>query len=307
MLRYVTRRVALVVPVIYGLVTLVFFLMHLLPGDAVSVMMTSFAASAEQQHELRHQLGLDQPLLVQYMHYVWRALHGDFGRSMFSQRLVTDQILHQLPATLELALASMVIGIPIGILIGVYAAVRENSWTDRGSMALSLFGVSMPSFWLGLVMIYVFAVHLGWLPAAGSGSLKQLILPAITLSAYPIAVLARLVRTSMLEVLRQEYVMSARAKGLHERRVIFRHALRNALIPVITVVGMQFAFALGGAVIIETVFARQGIGQLAVSGIQQRDMPLVEGVVIFVGVVVVLANLLVDLAYALVDPRIRYS
>jgi peptide/nickel transport system permease protein len=307
MLRYLARRIALTVPIIYGLITLVFFLLHLLPGDAVSAMMTGFALSADEQQQLRHELGLDEPLLVQYGRYLANVSRGDFGRSLFSHQLVSDQILHQLSATMQLALASMAIAVPVGMLIGVLAAVREGSWIDHVSMALSLFFVSMPSFWFGLVLIYLFAVVLEWLPAAGSGSAKQLLLPALTLSAYPIAILARLIRTSMLEVLRQDFVVAARARGLREGRVIVRHALRNALIPIVTVLGLQLGFSLGGAVVVETVFARQGIGQLAVTGIQQRDMPLVQGVVIFVGVIVVLTNLAVDLVYAVVDPRIRFS
>jgi ABC-type dipeptide/oligopeptide/nickel transport system permease component len=307
MLRFIARRLLIAIPVIYGLITLVFFLMHLLPGDAVQVMLTEFAASAQDQQRLRHNLGLDKPLLVQYKDYIFNVAQGDFGRSLFSHQKVTQQILHQLPATIQLSFTSILIAVPIGILIGVVAAVKQNSWVDRGTMLLSLFGVSMPNFWLGLVFIYIFAVTLNWLPAAGSGSLKQLILPALALSAYPVAVLARLVRASMLEVLRQDYVVTARAKGMHERRVIFRHALKNALIPVITIIGLQFGFALGGAVITETVFARQGVGQLAVTAIQQRDMPLVQGTVIMVGITTVLANLLVDVAYGIVDPRIRYS
>jgi peptide/nickel transport system permease protein len=307
MLSYLIRRIALAIPIIYGLITLVFFLMHLLPGDAVSAMMTGFALSADEQQKLRHELGLDQPLLVQYGHYLVDVSRGDFGRSLFSHQRVSDQILHQLAATLQLAVASMMIAVPIGLVIGVLAATKEGSWVDHASMALSLFLVSVPSFWFGLVLIYLFSVKVDWLPAAGSGSARQLILPALALSAYPIAILARLVRASMLDVLRQDFVVAARSKGLREGRVIFHHAFRNALIPVVTVLGMQLGFAIGGAVIVETVFARQGIGQLAVTGIQQRDMPLVQGVVIFVGIVIVLANLGVDLIYAVLDPRIRYS
>jgi len=307
MFAYIIRRLTATVLVIFGLITLVFFLLHLLPGDAVSAMLTQFAASGKDQQQLRHQLGLDQPILVQYVRYLIGISHGDFGRSLFTQQAVTTVIGQQLPATLQLALASLCIAVPIGGLVGVLAAVKENSWVDRLSMILSLTGVAMPNFWLGLMLIYVFAVLFNLLPAAGTGSLKQLILPAVSLSAFPIAVLARLVRTSLLEVLRQDFVVTARAKGLPERSVIFRHALRNALIPVITVVGLQFAFALGGAVITETVFARQGVGQIAVSAIQQRDLPVVEGTVIFVGIVVVLANLVVDLLYGVIDPRIRAS
>jgi len=304
---YVRRRILISIPVILGLMTLVFFLMHLLPGDAVTAMLTEYGASAQDQAQLRHNLGLDRPLLVQYADYMEHALRGDFGRSLFSHEAVTSQILTQLPATLQLAFASMLIAIVVGGGLGVVAALRHNSLADRLSMLLSLVGVSMPGFWLGIMLILLFSLRLGWLPAAGSGSLKQLILPAIALSLGSIAVLSRLVRASMLEVLRQDFVITARAKGLHQRTVVAGHALRNALIPVVTFIGMQFGYLLGGAVITETVFARQGIGQLAVGAIQQRDMPLVEGTVIFVGIITVVANLAVDLVYAAIDPRIRVT
>lgn len=307
MLRYIVRKLLLAIPIIFALITLVFFLMHLLPGDAVSSMTTGFALSASDQQQLRHELGLDRPLIVQYADYMKGAIQGDFGRSLFNHQPVTEQISRQIGATLQLAIASIIVAVPIGIVLGILAAVKEGRWVDNASMALSLFFVSMPSFWFGLMLIYFFSVTLNWLPAAGSGSLRQLILPALTLSSYPIAVLTRLIRTSMLEVLRQDFVVAARAKGLPERAVLLRHAFRNALIPVVTVLGMQLGFSIGGAVVIETVFARQGIGQLAVNGIEQRDMPLVEGVVIFVGIVIVLTNLIVDVLYAVIDPRIHYS
>jgi peptide/nickel transport system permease protein len=304
---YVRRRILISIPVVFGLVTLVFFLMHLLPGDAVTVMLTSYGASGEEQAILRHNLGLDRPLMVQYLDYVSHAARGDFGRSLFSHQKVTHQILTQLPATLQLATASLVISVVVGFTLGITAAVRHNSVADRLTMLLSLVGVSMPGFWLGIMLILLFSLKLEWLPAFGTGSFKHLILPALALSFGSIAVMTRLVRASMLEVLRQDYVVTARAKGLRPRLVIGRHALRNALIPVVTFIGIQFGGLLGGAVITETVFARQGIGQLAVSAIQKRDMPLIEGTVIFVGVVTVLANLTVDLLYAVLDPRIRVS
>jgi peptide/nickel transport system permease protein len=304
---YVQRRILISIPVVFGLVTLVFFLMHLLPGDAVTVMLTSYGASGEEQAILRHNLGLDRPLMVQYLDYVSHAARGDFGRSLFSHQKVTHQILTQLPATLQLAAASLLISVVIGFALGITAAVRHNSIADRLTMLLSLVGVSMPGFWLGIMLILLFSLKLAWLPAFGTGSFKHLILPALALSFGSIAVMARLVRASMLEVLRQDYVVTARAKGLNSRLVIGRHALRNALIPVVTFIGIQFGGLLGGAVITETVFARQGIGQLAVSAIQKRDMPLIEGTVIFVGIVTVLANLTVDLLYAVLDPRIRVS
>ncbi len=305
MLAYLRRRVVLSIPVIFGLATLVFFLMHLLPGDAVTVMLTSYGASGEEQAKLRHNLGLDRPVFIQYLDYMGNAVRGDFGRSLFSHQPVTQQILQQLPATLQLTATSMLFAIIVGVLIGVFAAVRQNSAIDRLSMFLSLVGVSMPGFWLGIMLILLFSLKLEWLPASGTGSVQQLVLPALALSFSSIAVMARLVRGSMLEILRQDYVVTARAKGLLPRDVIGRHALTNALIPVVTFIGIQFGGLLGGAIIVETVFGRQGIGQLAVGAIQKRDMPLVEGTVIFVGIVTVLANLAVDVLYVAIDPRIR--
>jgi len=304
---YAVRRIAASVPVVFGLITVVFFLMRLLPGDPVSVMMTEFAAAAEDQARIRAQLGLDDPLLVQYGRYLLDLARGDLGESVFTHRTVVSQIGSQLPATLELALASTAIGVAGGLLIGVFAAAWRDSVFDRASMFVSLFFISMPSFWVGLLFIYFFALRLGWFPVAGTGGWRHLVLPALALGLRPIAVLARVVRTSMLETLNQDFVVTARAKGLVPRRVLFGHALRNALIPVVTIIGLQFGYALGGAVIIETVFGRQGIGALAVGAVQRHDYPLVQGTVLLVGVVFVLANLIVDLLYGVIDPRIRYA
>jgi len=304
---YAVRRIAASVPVVFGLITVVFFLMRLLPGDPVSVMMTEFAAAAEDQARIRAQLGLDDPLLVQYGRYLLDLARGDLGESVFTHRTVVSQIGSQLPATLELALASTAIGVAGGLLIGVFAAAWRDSVFDRASMFVSLFFISMPSFWVGLLFIYFFALRLGWFPVAGTGGWRHLVLPALALGLRPIAVLARVVRTSMLETLNQDFVVTARAKGLVPRRVLFGHALRNALIPVVTIIGLQFGYALGGAVIIETVFGRQGIGALAVGAVQRHDYPPVQGTVLLVGVVFVLANLIVDLLYGVIDPRIRYA
>jgi ABC-type dipeptide/oligopeptide/nickel transport system permease component len=304
---YVVRRIAASIPVIFGLITVVFFLMRLLPGDPVSVMMTEFAAAAEDQAKIRAQLGLDDPLLVQYGRYLLNLAQGDLGESVFTHRTVLSQIRSQLPATLELALASTVIGVVGGLLIGVFAAAWRDSLFDRVSMFVSLFFISMPSFWVGLLFIYFFALQLGWFPVAGTGGWRHLVLPAVALGMRPIAVLGRVVRTSMLETLSHDYIVTARAKGLVQRRVLFGHALRNALIPVVTIIGLQFGYALGGAVIVETVFGRQGIGQLAVSAVQRHDYPLVQGTVLLVGIIFVLANLIVDLLYGVIDPRIRYA
>lgn len=304
---YVVRRVLASFFVIFGLITVVFFLMRLLPGDPVSLMMTEFAAAAEDMERLREQLGLNDPLLVQYFRYLGNLVQGDLGESVFTHRAVSAQVLSQLPATLELAIASTVVGVVFGVVTGIFAAAWRDSIFDRLSMLVSLFFISMPSFWVGLIFIYLFALHLGWFPVAGTGGIKHLVLPAVALGMRPIAVLSRVVRTTMLEVLRQDFVMTARAKGVLERRILFGHALRNALIPVITLIGIQFGYALGGSVIIETVFGRQGIGQLAVGAVQKHDYPLVQGTVLFIGIVFVVANLVVDLLYGIIDPRIRYS
>lgn len=307
MLKYAAGRITAAIPVIFGLITIVFFMMRLLPGDPVSLLLTEFAAAAEDQEQIRRQLGLDDPLVVQYGRYLGNLAQGDMGTSVFTKRPVLDQIRSQLPATLQLAAASTVIGVVGGMLIGVFAAAWRGSAFDRISLVVSLFFISMPSFWVGLLFIYFFALRLGWFPVAGTGGWDHLVLPALALGLRPIAVLSRVVRASMLEVLRNDYIVTARAKGLNGRRVLFGHALRNALIPVITIIGIQFGFALGGSVIIETVFGRQGIGFLAVGAVQKHDYPLVQGTVLFIGIVVVLVNLLVDLLYGLVDPRIRYS
>lgn len=304
---YALRRILASIPVIFGLITVVFFLMRLLPGDPVSVMMTQFAAAAEDMEQIREQLGLNDPLLVQYLRYIGNLFQGDLGTSVFTHRTVTSQIISQLPATLELAAASLLIGVVVGVLVGILAAAWSGSFFDRASMVVSLFFVSMPSFFVGLLFIYFFALRLNWFPVAGTGGFDHLFLPALALGLRPIAVMSRVTRTSMLEVLRQDFVTTARAKGVAERRILFGHALRNALIPVITLVGFQFGYALGGSIIIETVFGRQGIGQLAVGAVQKHDYPLVQGTVLFVGTIFILSNLIVDLLYGVIDPRIRYS
>jgi peptide/nickel transport system permease protein len=307
MATYVARRLLQAVLVLLGVSVLVFSMIYLLPGDPVLTMLGDQVVAAEVVENARHQLGLDQPAPVQYGHFLWRALQGDLGRSWRSNQAVTATILEQLPATLQLTLCGLGLAVVLGVVLGVIAAVRQNSLADSFSMFLALIGVSMPSFWLGLLLIYFFSLRLGWIPATGYGGGKRLILPAFTLGLQASAIIARLVRSSVLEVLRQEYITTARAKGLAEWRVLAGHALRNALIPVVTVVGLQFGGLLGGAVIIETVFARQGIGRVAVVAITGKDFPMVQGIVLFVAAVYVLVNLAVDLLYAWLDPRIRYS
>jgi peptide/nickel transport system permease protein len=305
--KYALRRIAVSIPVILGLITVVFFLMRLLPGDPVAAIATEFAMASEEQEKIRADLGLDRPLIIQYFSYLGDLAQGDFGRSVFTDRTVSSQILSQLPATLELAAASLVLGVVGGVSVGVLSAATKNSLFDRAAMFISLFFISMPSFWVGLLLIYLFAMQISWLPVAGTGGLSHLVLPALALGLRPIASLSRIVRTAMLEVLSEDYVRTARAKGLAARKVLFVHALRNALIPIVTIIGIYFGEALGGTVIIETVFGRQGVGQLAVIAVQRHDYPLVQGTVLFVGTIFILANLVVDLLYAVIDPRIRYS
>jgi peptide/nickel transport system permease protein len=307
MLRYIAKRLIASIPVMLGVLVAVFFLMRVLPGDPTQMMAAEFGASAEELARMRASLGVDDPIMVHFWDFVRNAARGDLGRSLFTNRPVTTQIVDQVPSTFQLAAASLVIAILIGVPIGVVAAVRSNSVIDAGSMVLALIGVSMPSFWLGLILIYVFSYRLGWLPAAGVGDLRYLLMPAFALGFSSAAIIARLTRSSMLEVLRQEYIVTARAKGLASRLVIFRHALKNALIPLVTIIGLQFASLMGGAVIIETVFARKGLGSLTIQAILQKDYPLVQGTILFVALAYIVVNLIVDISYAFLDPRIRYE
>jgi ABC-type dipeptide/oligopeptide/nickel transport system permease component len=304
---YVRRRLLATIPVVLGVSILTFSALHLLPGDPVMVMLGESADSPERAAALRAELGLDDPIAVQYARYLGNALRGDLGRSIRSNRPVLDEIRQQAPSTLELTLAGLGAATVLGVSLGVLAARHRNTWLDRVSVAVSLFGGAMPSFWLGMLLIFLFALRLGWLPATGQGGLERLVLPALTLALQAMAVIALVTRARMREVLAREYVTTARAKGVSERVLLLRHALRNALLPVVTIVGLQFGALLGGSVIIENVFARQGMGRLAVEAILNRDMPIVQGVVLVAGVIYVLINLLVDLVYATLDPRIRYE
>jgi ABC-type dipeptide/oligopeptide/nickel transport system permease component len=263
--------------------------------------------SAAQAAMIRHELGLDRPLAVQYEEYAGRLLRGDLGRALRSQRPVLDSILEVLPATVQLTLAALAIATAIGLALGVAAALAHRTWLDTAAMGIAILGVSMPVFYSSLLLLLFFSFTLGWLPATGEGGLDHLILPATALALVSSAVLARLVRSGMLGVLRQDYIVTARAKGLSRALVVRRHALRNALIPVITMLGLQLGALLGGAVVTETIFSRPGLGRLAVDAILNRDFPLVQGTVLVAAVVYVLVNLLVDIAYAAVDPRIHYG
>jgi peptide/nickel transport system permease protein len=305
---YILRRLLSAVPVILGVSVAVFSMLHFLPGDPiVAILGDTSGMRAEVIEQVRQQYGLDEPVHLQYWRYVSRALQGDLGRSIRLNRPVLEVILKVFPSTLQLTVAGLGVAVVLGCVLGIVAAVRPNSWLDNLSMVIALGGVSLPSFWLGFLLIWLFAVTLGWLPITGEGGLNRLVLPALTLGFGASAIIARLVRSSMLEVLRQEYVTAARAKGLAGRTVILRHALKNAIIPVVTVVGLQFGALLGGAIVIEQVFNRQGIGTVVIRGIQNKDFPLVQGCVLFSSFVYVAMNLLVDLSYSVIDPRIRYG
>jgi peptide/nickel transport system permease protein len=302
---YIVRRVLAVAPVLFGVTLAVFSMLFLVPGDPVKIMLAEFVTTPDQIAQMRAQLHLDEPVLKQYGRFVANALRGDLGISIRSRRPVAAEITENIGSTGQLALASMLVAIGLGVPLGLLAALGRNSWLDVAAMVVALLGVAMPSFWLGLLLIFVFSQHLGWLPATGGGDLLHLVMPSVALGMIAAAIIARLTRSSMLEVLGQDYVRTARAKGLGGWSVIVRHALRNALIPVVTVFGLQFGNLLAGAVIVETVFSRPGLGRLIVGGILAKDFPLVQGTVLFVAAAYVLINVVVDVAYAYVDPRIR--
>lgn len=306
MLHFFLRRLSHAVIVVCGVAVLVFSLIHLIPGDPVEVMLGEAAQPADRQ-ALRHALGLDQALHIQFWRYLRGLAHLDLGTSLHSRRPVLDLLLERLPATLELTAAALLLAISVALPLGVIAALRKNSGWDRGAMGFAMLGVSVPSFWMGPLLILVFAVWLGWLPVSGRDGFSSLLLPALTLGLGMAAILARMVRSAVLDTLNEDYIRTARAKGLPMRTVVWRHALRNALLPVITLLGLQLGALLGGAVITETVFAWPGIGLLVVESIQRRDYPVVQACVLFISIAYVLVNTLTDLVYAQVDPRVRLS
>ena len=307
MTRYISSRLLVTIPVVFGVSLAVFSMLFLIPGDPVKMMLSEFATNPEQIARMRAQLHLNEPFAEQFGRFVWGAVRGDLGSSIRDRRPVTTEILEVLPATLQLSLAALVLAAALGIALGIIAAVHQNSWWDLGSMVVALVGVSVPSFWLGLLLIFLFSLRLEWLPATGGGGLDHLLMPAFALGLGAAAIIARLTRSSMLEVLRTEYMTTARAKGLGGPSVVLRHGLLNALIPIITIFGLQFGSLLAGTVIIETVFGRPGVGRLLVNAILNKDFPLVQGIVLFVAAGYVLINLAVDVVYAAVDPRIRYQ
>jgi peptide/nickel transport system permease protein len=314
--RYLARRLLLLVPVLVGVSIVIFGVLHLSPGDPAEIMLGS-QATKEDLARLRESLGLNEPLPVQYAHWIGHVVRGDLGRSIWMKRPVLPEVLGRLGATLLLTGTALLLSTVGGIALGVASAAWPRSLLDRSSAVASLFGASMPSFWLGIVLMVVFALWLGWLPASGMYAsygggglgdlLSHLILPAVTLAAASVTIIARLTRSTMLEALGQDFVRTARAKGVAEAGVLLRHGLKNALIPIVTVVGVQAGYLLGGAVLTETVFAWPGVGTLMVQGILARDFPLVQGCVLVVALTFAVINLAVDLLYAWLDPRIRYE
>ncbi len=306
MASFLARRLLLLLPVLWGVATLVFLLIHLIPGDPVDLMLGDSAIGADRE-ALREQLGLNDPLWKQYAQYVGGLLQGDWGTSLYSRRPVWDEIAERLPATLELMLGAMVVTIGLALPLGLLAAVRKGTWVDQTSMMFSLLGVSMPNFWLGPMLILFFSIQLDWLPVNERGGLEHLILPSLTLGTALASILARITRSSVIETLQAEYIRTARAKGISETQILFRHALRNALIPIVTVIGLQIGVLLSGAIITETIFDWPGLGNLLISAINSRNYPLVQGCVLFIAGSYVLVNLVIDLSYAALDPRIRLS
>ena len=304
MLTFITHRLAGSLLVIFGVVTIVFLLIHMIPGDPVEIMLGESASTADRE-ALRIALGLDQPLLLQFRHYLSGLLHLDMGQSIHYRRPVSELLLERLPATGLLAAATLIITLVLALPLGIIAAVRRNTLWDTGAMSFSMLGVSIPNFWLGPMLILVFSLWLGWFPVSGRSGFASVILPALTLGTGLVAVLSRMVRSSMLEVLSEDYMRTAKAKGLSPQRVILHHGLRNALLPVITLLGLQLGALLAGAVITETVFSWPGVGLLTIESIQSRDYPVVQACVLLISVTYVFVNLLTDLAYAWIDPRIR--
>ena len=304
MLRYLTTRLLYMVPVLWLVVSVVFLLIHLVPGDPIQQMLGESAASPDVQ-ATRHAYGLDLPLRQQYVNYWKGVVHGDLGRSLRFDQPVAKVVLQRYPWTLQLTVASMIVALLISIPAGVRSARRRNRWDDRLLSFVSLWGLSFPNFALGPILILFFAIKLGWLPVSGSGTVAHLVLPAITMGGSLAAILTRMVRTSMLEELNQDYIRTARAKGLSERVVVYRHALRNAMLPVLTVLGLQFGALLAGAIVTEKIFSWPGIGRLTIDAIGNRDYYLVQGCILAIGLTYVMVNFFTDLLYSVANPRIR--
>jgi len=304
--RFIARRLLLTIPVLAGVATLVFSLIHLVPGDPVEAMLGE-SASTRDVANLRHQLGLDRPLYTQYITFIRGAVTGDLGQSLRTGQSVLGAIAERMPATIELAVAAMLFAVVVAVPLGIAAAVRAGTAVDHAATALTLVGISVPGFWLGPILALVFAVEFGWLPVSGRGTPAHLVLPAITLGAPLAAVLARMTRASLLGELREVYVLAARGRGVSRARAVLRHAFRNSLVPLVTIVGLQFGAVLTGAVITETIFAWPGVGRLLVQSIAFRDYPLVQGCILMIAAAYVSVNLITDLLYGFLDPRIRFE
>jgi ABC-type dipeptide/oligopeptide/nickel transport system permease component len=306
MINYIIKRLLLSIPTIFGVIFIVMLTIELVPGDPVELMLGEHATK-EAVENVRTALGLDKPLLTRYFMYLKNLTKGDMGRSIRENRLVSKEISDVWPATLKLTIAAMVIALSMGVMLGIFSAIKPNSYFDGTNRIISLFGLSMPVFWIGLVMIVIFAYWLRLLPTGGTGSWKHIVLPAVTLSLPSIAMISRMTRSSLLEVLKEDYVRTARAKGLSEKVVILKHALKNALIPIVTLSGLQLGQLMGGAILTETVFAWPGLGRLMIRAIFARDYILLQGTVLVFALAFVLINLIVDLSYSFLDPRVSYK
>jgi len=306
MISYVTRRCFILIPTLIGITLISFLILQLVPGDPAR-MIAGVEANEKDIEAVRHQLGLDKPVLLQYGIFLKNLAKGDLGESIRTKNSVVYEIWPRLINTVRLALASLIISLPIGLIAGTIAAIRQNTIIDYVTMVCVLLGISTPTFWSGLILVLIFSVHLGWFPSGGAEGLMSLVLPAVTLGAATAAMTARMIRSSLLDVLRQDYIRTARAKGQKESKVISNHALKNALIPTVTVVGLQFGYLLGGAVLVETIFTWPGLGRLIVDSIFIRDYPVVQGGIMFFAFSFVLVNLIVDVLYAYLDPRITYE
>lgn len=299
------NRIVIAIFVLVGSLFVVFSINYFLPTDVVDTILAENASDPEMAEKLREELGLNLPFHIQFFNYVSSIAKGDFGQSVIDGEAVLDKIIAQFPATVLLTLGSISIAIVVGVVLGVLAAVHRNTLIDYIARIIGLFGISMPTFWSGILLILVFSIQLGWFPAMGSDGIKALVLPAVTLGLVGAGFIVRIVRNSMLEVINEAYISTLRAKGLSERIVMYRHALRNALIPAVTMIGLIVGEFLGGAVVIETVFARQGVGRIVADAIMAKDLPIVQGVVFFIAIIYIIINLLIDISYSIIDPRIR--
>lgn len=334
MLYYIFKRLFALIPIVLGVALIVFLLVHLIPGDPAQIMLGE-RATKEMVEALRESMGLNEPLYIQFWGFITNLTRGELGRSIISNNPVKLELLEKFPATLELSIFAMVFAVLIGVPFGIFAATKQNTWFDNLSMFIALTGVSMPIFWLGLMLIWLFAVSLGWLPPSSRlsigielnelsnfyvldsmvqgnwpallDSIKHLVLPSVALGTIPMAIIARMTRSSMLEVLKQDFIRTAYAKGLKKQVVIYKHALKNAMIPIITVVGLQFGTLLGGAILTETIFSWPGLGRYLIEAVYSRDFPVVQGGILFFSITFVLVNLIVDLSYGMIDPRIQYD